>query len=561
MTRQVLATGPKEELTSIDFSVDGETLYLGSVQARLSAWRWREPGAPVELGRPAGGLVRVVASPSGRVLAVGAGSRQNGRPDGVVTLHDAETGALLRSLPESGGFAAFSPDGAWLATGSWKGKVTLWNADDGSVVATFGGLNFVTSLRFSGDSRRLVVSRAEGACQIVDVATGMRRSGTPGYVSEVWDAALSPGGDRLATVSLDQSVRVWDAESGAERARFLGHERGVGQVAWAPEGQILATGGADGMVRLWSPAKNDPSVVGFPGKIGRMAFSRDGRHFVLQEQPGRVAVYRRADGMRLGEAAAGEALGILPAVDSLVCAARGGEAGEPWKIHFWSVPALVREKTMDLPGTEAEFHHLQVSPDGRWIAGYSDSGRARVWDLAAGARLIEVTEQIPHPVVAMALLTDPPRLIAAASQHPYLWLFSLPDGVAGGTMDYPGGAPNWLLPSRDGESLFVSSTDGTMRKWDVVDRKSQWQFAVKPGVLALSPDGLTLACATPGAVRLWNVETRREVARFSAKPVVHTVAFSPDGRALLFSESDPGQAPVTRMLMAPDIGQTESRPE
>ena len=91
--------------------------------------------------------------------------------------------------------------------------------------------------------------------------------------------------------------------------------------------------------------------------------------------------------------------------------------------------------------------------------------------------------------------------------------------------------------SPDGKALLSSSTDGTLRFWDVATGAAA---AVVPAhssgvaALAVSPKGIAATAGT--SIRLWDAATRQQI-RELALPRVLAIAFSPDG-ALLASASE-----------------------
>ena len=117
--------------------------------------------------------------------------------------------------------AAFSPDGARIATGGWDGTVQLW-----------------------------------------DAATGKQIWNRPGHFDQVGSVAFSPDGTRIASGGVDSTVRLWDAVTGQpiwEQRVDGGCVRraacdGVSSVAFSPDGTRIASGGGDSTVRLWDAA-------------------------------------------------------------------------------------------------------------------------------------------------------------------------------------------------------------------------------------------------------------------------------------------------------------------
>jgi WD40 repeat protein len=109
---------------------------------------------------------------------------------------------------------------------------------------------------------------------------------------------------------------------------------------------------------------------------------------------------------------------------------------------------------------DSPLYELDISPDGRYLAG-GDDHDARVWDLATGAQRL----LLPHPtgVNGVAFSADGTYLATAAKDGvARVWLVSSGQQVAGMAHDK---SLNGLAFSPDGSYLATASADQTVRLW------------------------------------------------------------------------------------------------
>ncbi len=160
------------------------------------------------------------ASDDGRWLIAGSGIAGLG---GEIVLIDATTGAVLKRFAghaDSVYCAAVSPNGKWLASGSYDRKVILWDVESGQAIREFTGHN--------------------GA---------------------IYDLDFDPAGEVLATASADQTVKLWNVQSG-DRLDTLGQPEGeMLCVRFDPSGEFVLAGGADKQIRKWRLVSRDQAAI------------------------------------------------------------------------------------------------------------------------------------------------------------------------------------------------------------------------------------------------------------------------------------------------------------
>ncbi|HEV3076164.1 MAG TPA: hypothetical protein VHB47_17215 [Thermoanaerobaculia bacterium] len=180
-----LDTGGKKVL-AVAFSPDGRLLAAGlGQQGGALLWDMRRQGDPPGKACRDREVRALAFSPSGKVLACGTGQGdvQLRNPSGPREAGDDLPGPAARDAPRKeivvpGPATAinavrFSPDGAWLATGSSDGSVRLWS--------------------LGGKSAEPIVLQ--------------------GHESWVWALVYSPDGTRLLSGGEDRTVRVWSPRS------------------------------------------------------------------------------------------------------------------------------------------------------------------------------------------------------------------------------------------------------------------------------------------------------------------------------------------------------------
>ncbi|HOC01264.1 MAG TPA: protein kinase [Verrucomicrobiota bacterium] len=407
------------------------------------------------------------------------------------------------------GCVLFSPDGRRLALGEARPQIRLWDWATGReeepirLPATADG---ITALAFSPDSTLLAVGCGFGHNDVhvwdLTARTERRFAGHSGWVAGL---AFSPDGQKLATVSVDQTLRLWDVARGVEWRRFRGNEAEVWAVVWSPLGRDLVTGATDGTVRYWDPnAKPTDAYAPLPGKIRPfgLAFLPDSKSFLVVTRPEGGVEQRDATTLQ-----------------------------ETERLSFLGTNHV----TVDLSG------------DGRWLALGDTNGSIQVWDFPSR----RLATNLVFPNVWGFVVMFSPRgqylnagaLASDGSPVPKFW--EVPTwrelSLKGINLTNLSGAA--FSPAKEGTFAF-GYADGTVALWDIVTGRREAVFDSHLGEnlrLNFSADGKQLVAAElNGQIMAWDTATRQAAPLAGGHTLeLHAVVFSPDGRRLFAAGANP----------------------
>ena len=374
--------------------------------------------------------------------------------------------------------AAFSPDLQRLASGTFDGRVRLWDAKTGSGIGDAGSTTHdgaVLDVAFSRDGTRVVSSGFRGMVQLWDGRTG-RPMGTPmdGHGGHpVLGVALSPDGRGLVSASADGRIRIWDVEGGIARgAAAVGREATVLSVAFGHGAMRVVSGRLDGTLRLWNA--DSGTVMGASaerhlGPVTSAAVSRDGTRFV---SGGLASIIE------------------LREVDEGVVTAQRLNEGDPDS-------GMVESLIFDAHGT-------------RFLA-HEDDGRVTLWNLVGSEPRSVTLETADAMVTSVAFATDGTR-VACGHGDGTVRLWEVESGTAmGPALQGPrrGAEIASLAFGPRGQRIVSGDSDGTIQLWDVEGNKALGQgMGGHDGLVqsvAFSADGTRVVSSGSGSLRLWDV--------------------------------------------------------
>jgi len=139
---------------------------------------------------------------------------------------------------------ALSPNGKTVASGSWHGKVRLWDVETKKVVARWSGhTDVVKTLCWSVDGERVASVSDGGTIRVWDVESGDTVLGPIETGHEiVYEAIYSPDTTMIATGGFSETaLKIWDAKTG-NLLSTIKHDSQVWSLAWTSDQKKLITG-------------------------------------------------------------------------------------------------------------------------------------------------------------------------------------------------------------------------------------------------------------------------------------------------------------------------------
>jgi WD40 repeat protein len=482
----------------------------------------------------------IAFSPDGRWLATASWRSKIARVWEIAT-----TNEVTQVTHEDGVNAvAFSPDGRLLATAGRDGRAKVWDIASNRQVAEITHQEMVWSVDFSPDGRWLAM--ASGEVPSLGQQTGVGEVRVWDRVSErevvkashdgqAWCVLFSPDGKWLAMTSRNGVARIWETATWREVARLV-HPGEIASTAFSPDSKRLATASSYGTARIWEVATGNILVEldhGSAKSVWGLAFSPDGRLLATASQDNTARIWNATTGQQIAQLAHGHAVSSVEFSPDGKWLATYGDV----TVRVWEVAT---EREVARMPHEGYVYEIAFSPDSHWLATATreTDGPVRIWPVTVGEEMVRLEHN--GRVSTIAVSPDGHQL-ATGSEDGSVVIWDIDSGQEVKRMMHE----DWVVGmtfSPDGKQLATASYDNTARVWDVATGQQISEVQHSGNVLdvAFSPDGKWLATAShDNTARIWNAMTGEQKLELPHQLKVNTVAFSPNGRFLVTGSGGP----------------------
>ncbi|RWS16827.1 WD repeat-containing protein 61-like protein [Dinothrombium tinctorium] len=180
--------------------------------------------------------------------------------DSHIRFWDLNSGTQVQSIdagPVDAWTVCFSPDSKLIATGSYSGKINLYNTETGTREAQLDTKGkFPLTIAFV-NGKSVASGATDGMIKIFDVESGKLVKTLEGHAMPIRSLAFSPDCQFLVTASDDCHLKVYDVQNADPLRTLSGHGSWVLSVSFSPNNNNFASSSSDKTVKIWEVRSNE----------------------------------------------------------------------------------------------------------------------------------------------------------------------------------------------------------------------------------------------------------------------------------------------------------------
>ncbi|XP_069690703.1 WD repeat, SAM and U-box domain-containing protein 1-like [Periplaneta americana] len=499
--------GHKYGVTCIRFSPQGTMLATSSVDGSTMLWNVRSGVRIHTFIQVSGGAVRTCRFTPDSTLLITAGD------DGSVCVWDLVHRSLVRTFQQHEGTiqsVSLTPDSYYLLTTCTLGVMKLWHASDrsdtsqGDAAVCLASIDDAHDLGVVGSdfsplqelldddgslSHRYLLATCgnDNEVKLWHVVVGKyvkHLDTTPcditlhqcleGHTSALMCVRFSPGGNYLASSSLDKTVRVWEVNGNCV-AVLEGHSRYVTSCAFSRDSSLLASGSNDKSVMVWNLGGNlsvDSELVKPCSALSHFG-NNNGECCNLQEQE--VVKQAEVDEntvkvlQRLEEH--GGTVNTCAFHSSVLLASGSGDK----MVRLWvrnDEGRFEESESSPMEGHRYGINQVEFSPSGELLASCSLDGSTILWDAGSGRRG-RPSFQVSGSGVRTCRFSPDGHLLVTAGDDEKAFVWSTHTMEQLMVVEGHNDAIAAAAFTPDSQYLVTACSDGHMKLWSVAPCSEQ----------------------------------------------------------------------------------------
>ena len=452
----------------------------------------------------------------------------------------------------------YSPDGKYIASGSWDKTIKLWEVAIGRNVKTLQGhTERITSVVYSPNGKYVASGSWDKTIKLWEVATGKCIKTLTGDTSCVDSVAYSPDGNYIASCSWDKTIKLWEIATGRYIKTFEGHTDRINSVCYSPNGKYIASGSEDNTIKLWAVATGEciKTFAEHTDNVNSVAYSPDGKYIASGSDDCTIKLWDVTSGNCIKtlrrDSNSVESISYSSDGKYLVS---GSYSLSDEQIGLWEVATGKCIKT--LGGHKGAVYSVVYSPDGKCVVSGSYDETVKLWEVVTGECIKTLGGQA-STVTSVCYTTDAKHIVTGSvAEYERNWqqvgcvkIWEATTGKFEKKLEGHASYINCAVCSLDGKYVASGSADDTIKLWEIATGeciKTLKGHSDNVNSICYSPDGKYVISASgcvdkcsDKSVRVWEVASGRCIKILEEHTDwVNSVCYSSDGKYFASGASD-----------------------